>query len=796
MRLVSSLARMTVLSRRAGRGGTTVLGVALGCVLATASPAAAALWTATTNLSEAGHSASAPEVAVDGAGDALVVWTRSNGANDIVQAAVKPAGEAPSMPVNLSAPGEEASEPQIAVDPAGEAVAVWVRSNGSNEVVQAAVKPPGKGWGKPVSLSGANEEASQPQVSLDEAGDATVVWLDFDGSNHIVQAATMPAGDGWGKPVNLSPAGQEAARPDIAVDGKGGAVAVWAGHAASGDLVQAAVKAAHGRWGEPATLSAAGQDPGQEPLTPRAAIDAAGSATAVWVDYVEDGNAVVQTASKAAGKPWSTTTTISETGQEAFGPRIAVNAAGEETTAWNSFRYGCCYLADAAIKPAGEAWGKPVSLADGSDPQVAVNAAGDASTVWDSHYGPGDTVQAAIAPAGEPWESPTTLSEVGEDAMSPELATNAAGETTATWTRYTGGGYGEYIVQIAQHSNAPFTIETLQKLSTESVYTSSELTAEVGETVDYEVVVTNTHGLTLTFGPLKDAWCEGIDPAGATELEAGRQETFTCTHKLAGLVDYGNEASIEGGEGIGTKTSNRVSVEGREAAPTFEHLAIEAVTRSSATFTAVLNPNGLPSQLDFFVSHNGSSSYEYDQLAAASNEDETVEVHVGGMSPGCSYRVEADAFNNDGSTMREYIGEVHTNGQQHGQCEMPVEQTSPAFYGHTASDVNSHEGLLEAIINPDGKWSKYEFVLFYKACQGSGCPEEYESHTVVAKGVIPAGYRQVTVTAQPQVKPGCEYSFGVSASNSLGNNALEAWWEGPHFTTYAEGLTEAHSCTP
>jgi plastocyanin len=769
-----------------------VVGAALGCVLAAASPAAAATWTAATNLSEAGHSAYAPEVAVDGAGDAFVVWTRSNGTNDIIQAAVKPAGEPPSMPVNLSAPGEEASEPQIAVDPAGEAIAAWVRSNGSNDIVQAAIKPPGEGWGKPVNLSGAGAEASQPQVAVDAAGDATVVWLRFNGSNHIVQTAAMPAGERWGKPVDLSEAGQEAARPEIAVDGGGDAVAVWAGHGASGDLVQAAVKAEHGRWGKQATLSAAGQEPGQEPLTPRAAIDAAGTATAVWVDYKEYGNAVVQTARKAVGALWSSPTTISEPSQEAFGPQIAVNAAGEETTAWNS----CCYLANAAIKPAGEAWDKPVSLADGSHPRVAVDAAGDASAVWDSYYGPGDQVQAAIAPVGEPWGSTTTLSEAGEDAMSPELATDAAGEMTATWTRYTGGGYGEYIVQTAQHSDAPFTIEALQKLSSESVYTTGELTAEVGETVDYEVVVTNTHGSTLKLGPLKDAGCNGIDPAGATELEAGAQETFTCTHELAGLVDYGNEASIDGGEGIGTKTSNRVTIKGREAAPTLEGSTIEAVTRSSATFTAVLNPNGLHGQLDFFVSHNGSQSYEYDQLVAASNEDETVAVHVGGMSPGCSYRVEAEAFDDDGSTMREYVGEVHTKGRQHGECKMPVEQTRPGFYGHTANDVNSHEGLLEAIIDPDGEWSKYEFVLYYKACQGNGCPEEYESHTVVAKGVIAAGYGQVTVTARPQVEPGCEYSFGVAASNSLGSNSLEAWWEGPRFTTYAEGLTEAHSCTP
>ena len=40
--------------------------------------------------------------------------------------------------------------------------------------------------------------------------------------------------------------------------------------------------------------------------------------------------------------------------------------------------------------------------------------------------------------------------------------------------------------------------------------------------------------MTLKFSALKDTACEGISPSGATELAAGAEETFTCTHKLSG----------------------------------------------------------------------------------------------------------------------------------------------------------------------------------------------------------------------------------------------------------------------
>ena len=45
-----------------------------------------------------------------------------------------------------------------------------------------------------------------------------------------------------------------------------------------------------------------------------------------------------------------------------------------------------------------------------------------------------------------------------------------------------------------------------------------------------------------------------------TELAPGTEEAFTCTHVLGNTGTYTNEASIEGNEGTGTKTSNPVTV--------------------------------------------------------------------------------------------------------------------------------------------------------------------------------------------------------------------------------------------
>ena len=105
-----------------------------------------------------------------------------------------------------------------------------------------------------------------------------------------------------------------------------------------------------------------------------------------------------------------------------------------------------------------------------------------------------------------------------------------------------------------------FTIEKQQKVAGETSYTTAEKTAEVGQSVNYLVVVKNTGNIGLKFSALKDAGCSSILPSGTTELAPGKEESFTCSHTITSAGTYTNEASIEGNEGTGTKISNKVTV--------------------------------------------------------------------------------------------------------------------------------------------------------------------------------------------------------------------------------------------
>jgi uncharacterized repeat protein (TIGR01451 family) len=141
--------------------------------------------------------------------------------------------------------------------------------------------------------------------------------------------------------------------------------------------------------------------------------------------------------------------------------------------------------------------------------------------------------------------------------------------SVGTWTntgRVTGNeGTGtkesnEVVVKVPPPAKHPeFTIEKLQRLEGEANFTKNELTGQLGQTVEYEIIVTNTGNVTLKFSNFTDTKCEGI-AGGATELAAGASTTFTCHHKLTAVGTWTNVATIEGNEGTGKKESNEVVV--------------------------------------------------------------------------------------------------------------------------------------------------------------------------------------------------------------------------------------------
>jgi hypothetical protein len=249
-------------------------------------------------------------VALDPTGDATAVWGRSNGTNDIIQAAIRPAGGSWSAPQDLSATGQNAEEPAVGVDAVGDAVAVWSRFDGTHFIVQAATRPANGLFSAPQDLSQSGQDAVRQHVAVDANGDAFVDWRRFDGTNYIVQAAVRPAGGAWGAAQDLSAAGQTALQPDIAADARGDAVAVWKRSDGTNFIVQAAALPMGGSWGAAQSLSTAGQNASD----PRIALDPFGDAVADWNRF-NGTNDIVQAAGYDAAGPELNMLTVPSQGQ-------------------------------------------------------------------------------------------------------------------------------------------------------------------------------------------------------------------------------------------------------------------------------------------------------------------------------------------------------------------------------------------------------------------------------------------------------------------------------------------------
>ena len=96
-----------------------------------------------------------------------------------------------STPVDLSATGGDAGDPQVTVSPTGLVSAVWFRWNGSHNIIQSSTSQNGGAWSTPVDLSATDASAYEPQVTVSSTGLVTAVWYRYDGSHNIIQSSTL-----------------------------------------------------------------------------------------------------------------------------------------------------------------------------------------------------------------------------------------------------------------------------------------------------------------------------------------------------------------------------------------------------------------------------------------------------------------------------------------------------------------------------------------------------------------------------------------------------------------------------
>jgi hypothetical protein len=146
-------------------------------------------------------------------------------------------------------------------------------------------------------------------------------------------------------------------------------------------------------------------------------------------------------------------------------------------------------------------------------------------------------------------EQPHVLAKI--DAFAQWVRTSTVDGRTVT-VRH---GWDIPASRVCEHKEEPgFGIEKLQVIAgTNGRFVPTPLTGEVGHTVEYEIIVTNTGDETLTFSNFSDPKC---DPGtitggpGTRPLEPGGSAKYRCQHLLTAAdqvaTTYTNVASVTG----------------------------------------------------------------------------------------------------------------------------------------------------------------------------------------------------------------------------------------------------------
>ncbi|QBX54464.1 PKD domain-containing protein [Nocardioides seonyuensis] len=222
-----------------------------GAKIQAATRPAGGTWSSAVDVTDAGPSSYVyePRVVVGRTGEVTAIWLALSGAY-VVQSATRPAQGPWTAPETLSAPGADTSNPDVAVDGQGTTTAVWQEHDGDNWIVKGARRAAGGAWSDGVDLSAPGQDAINPQAVGDSAGNTTAIWTRSDGTAERIQAATQAAGGTWTEPLDLSAPGDgpssipflengEAHNPEIAVDPAGNVTAVWSRFDGNSWIVQA-----------------------------------------------------------------------------------------------------------------------------------------------------------------------------------------------------------------------------------------------------------------------------------------------------------------------------------------------------------------------------------------------------------------------------------------------------------------------------------------------------------------------------------------------------------------------------
>ncbi len=227
--------------------------------------------------------ASFPQIAVDALGNAVAVWDQWDGMRSNIWSNRYVAGSGWGTAQLIETDEGSASAPKIAVDAPGNAVVVWHQSDGPQHSILSNRYVAGSGWGTAELIEADEGRAYSPKIAVDALGNAVAVWHQWDGMRYNTWSNRYVTGSGWGAAalIESNDIGTVDS-PQIAMDASGNGLAVWPQENGSREDIWSNRYVVDSGWGTPQLVET---DNAGNALYPRIAVDGSGNGIVVWKQF-------------------------------------------------------------------------------------------------------------------------------------------------------------------------------------------------------------------------------------------------------------------------------------------------------------------------------------------------------------------------------------------------------------------------------------------------------------------------------------------------------------------------------
>ena len=426
-----------------GTANGSPVNVAVTCVVASSTKA----WQGAALLENIDlGDAYSPQVVFDANGNGMAVWTQHDGTYLRIRSVryTPNGGWGPMVLVDNG--GAMALSPKVAVDGSGNVRAVWLQSvTGTTRSIWTNLYSPASGWGTATVLeaSVSSVGGNSPEIAMDPAGNATLVWSAFDGSWTSLWARRYTAGGVW-SPATLIENDNNGGVGDqgVVMEANGNAMVVWSQYDVVGQRTNVLANryVVGSGWGTPTPIEATDLNAGVSDI----ALDSAGNIMVVLhqqTSSVSPTTGSIYT-NRFSNGSWGTATLVKSAIPYLSQSAIAMNASGNAMVVWledDGFDVTSIWARAYTAAGVGGATVRIDNLSrymDGRTPQVAMDGSGNAVAVW----GQGSHIWSARYVAGTGWGTPADIDNGagGFPSNQPRIAVDASGNALAVWERPSG----------------------------------------------------------------------------------------------------------------------------------------------------------------------------------------------------------------------------------------------------------------------------------------------------------------------------------------------------------------------